>query len=100
MKMPKELENTDDEKDTEDNNSESISNKNSLLNEEKKEKFGKPVVIKADAYKTIILYASRYANQAIKPEDWKEIYGVLIGTTTNDLVIVDINAISTVVWTS
>ncbi len=52
-------------------------------------RLGKPVVVKADAYKTIILYASRYANQAIKPEDWKEIYGVLIGSTTKELVIVE-----------
>ncbi|KKK87414.1 hypothetical protein LCGC14_2753510, partial [marine sediment metagenome] len=52
-------------------------------------RIGKPVVVKADAYKTIILYASRYANQAIKPEEWKEIYGVLIGSTTEELVIVE-----------
>ncbi len=57
--------------------------------EEKQEiKIGKTVVIKAEAYKTIILYASRYANRSIPPENWKEIYGVLIGYTDDDLVYV------------
>lgn len=49
----------------------------------------KPVIIKAEAYKTIILYASRYANQAIPPEDWKEIYGILTGYSDNDFVYVE-----------
>ncbi|MFW9783957.1 MAG: hypothetical protein ACFFFB_16850, partial [Candidatus Heimdallarchaeota archaeon] len=56
--------------------------------EEREKKIGKPVVIKAEAYKTIILYASRYANRSIPPENWKEIYGVLIGYSDNDLVYV------------
>ncbi|MHA2269538.1 MAG: hypothetical protein ACXAB8_17205 [Promethearchaeota archaeon] len=57
--------------------------------EEKQEiKIEKPVVIKAEAYKTIILYASRYANRSIPPENWKEIYGVLIGYSDDDLVYV------------
>lgn len=50
---------------------------------------GKPIVIKADAYKTIILYASRYANQLIPSHEWKEIYGVLIGWSDNDFVYVE-----------
>ncbi len=58
------------------------------LEEIQDKKIGKPVVIKAEAYKTIILYASRYANRSIPPENWKEIYGVLIGYTDNDLVYV------------
>ncbi|MFX1413595.1 MAG: hypothetical protein ACFFA2_07105, partial [Promethearchaeota archaeon] len=49
----------------------------------------KPVIIKAEAYKTIILYASRYANQAIPPKDWKEIYGILTGYSDNDFVYVE-----------
>ncbi|MFW9969764.1 MAG: hypothetical protein ACFFDF_06155 [Candidatus Odinarchaeota archaeon] len=52
------------------------------------QKIRKPVIIKAEAYKTIILYASRYANRSISPEDWKEIYGVLIGYTDEDFVYV------------
>ena len=50
------------------------------------EKICKPVVISAEAYKTIILYASRYSNRSIPPEDWKEIYGVLIGFSDHDFV--------------
>ncbi|MFX1324278.1 MAG: hypothetical protein ACFE8N_04930 [Promethearchaeota archaeon] len=56
--------------------------------EEQEKKIGKPVLIKAEAYKTIILYASRYANRSIPPENWKEIYGVLIGYSDDDLVYV------------
>jgi len=84
MKMSKEIDNKNNEKES----NESDSN-NSNSGDLPKEKIGKPVVIKADAYKTIILYASRYANQAIKPEDWKEIYGVLIGSATDELVLVE-----------
>jgi proteasome lid subunit RPN8/RPN11 len=48
----------------------------------------KPVVIDAEAYKKIILYASRYANQSIPSEDWKEIYGILTGNANDDFVFV------------
>jgi len=59
------------------------------LNQTPEIKVGKPVILKAEAYKTIILYASRYANQSIPPEDWKEIYGLLIGTRDDDFVYVE-----------
>jgi len=52
-------------------------------------KIGKPVVLKAEAYKTIILYASRYANQALPSEDWKEIYGLLIGYYDDEILYVE-----------
>ena len=63
-------------------------------NEQKGEENGskrqdKAIVIKADAYKNIILYASRYANKSIPPEEWEEIYGILIGYTKDDLVFVE-----------
>ncbi|MFX1279419.1 MAG: hypothetical protein ACFFA3_08380 [Promethearchaeota archaeon] len=54
--------------------------------EEQKRMPGKPVILSAKAYKTIILYASRYSNRSIPPENWKEIYGVLIGFTDDDFV--------------
>ena len=54
--------------------------------EKDNEKIGKPVIISAEAYKTIILYASRYSNRSIPPENWKEIYGVLIGFSDDDFV--------------
>jgi proteasome lid subunit RPN8/RPN11 len=52
-------------------------------------KHGKPVIVKAEAYKTIILYVSRFANNAIPPPNWKEIYGILIGTADDDFVYVE-----------
>ncbi len=60
-------------------------------NKEKEQiqKISKPVVIRADAYKTIILYASRYANKSVPPEEWKEIYGILIGKSDEELVYVE-----------
>jgi len=54
-----------------------------------KENQGKSVVIKAEAYKTIILYANRYSNNTIRPENWKEIYGLLIGNTDDNFVYVE-----------
>ncbi len=49
----------------------------------------KPVIISAEAYKNIILYASRYANRYIPPKDWKEIYGLLIGYRDDDFLYVE-----------
>jgi len=65
------------------------SRKKEIEEEKQSEKISKPVVIRADAYKTIILYASRYANKSIPPEEWKEIYGILIGKTDRDLVYIE-----------
>lgn len=49
----------------------------------------KPVIISAETYKTVILFASRYANQSIPPEQWKEIYGILTGYSDEDFVHVE-----------
>ena len=62
---------------------------NKKLEEKQEVKLGKPVVIRAEAYKTIILYASRYANRSIPPENWKEIYGILIGYADDELVYIE-----------
>jgi proteasome lid subunit RPN8/RPN11 len=59
------------------------------IDEEKEEKIGKPVIIKAEAYKTIILYSSRYANKFIPAKDWREIYGILIGYADDDFVYIE-----------
>ena len=37
------------------------------------------VFINADALKSILLYAKRYANESIQEYDWKEVYGFLVG---------------------
>lgn len=60
-----------------------MENNNESVKAEDKEK---PVIIKAEAYKTIILYANRFANNAIPSSEWKEIYGVLIGYDDDDFV--------------
>ena len=52
-------------------------------------KSSKPVIIRAEVYKTIILYASRYANNAVPKKDWKEIYGVLFGYSDDDFIYVE-----------
>ncbi len=39
----------------------------------------KTVIIQASAYKSVVLYASRYANPSIPQPEWKEIYGIMIG---------------------
>ncbi|MFW9818873.1 MAG: hypothetical protein ACFFE5_04625 [Candidatus Thorarchaeota archaeon] len=63
---------------------------NTDIKEEKHDdKVSKPVIIRADAYKTIILYASRYANKSIPSEEWKEIYGILIGKADKEIVYVE-----------
>ncbi len=59
------------------------------IEEIKEEKISKSIIIKAEAYKTIILYVSRYANNAIPPKDWKEIYGILIGYSDDNFVYVE-----------
>ncbi|MHA1727580.1 MAG: hypothetical protein ACTSWY_02475 [Promethearchaeota archaeon] len=49
----------------------------------------KTIIVNAEAYKTIILYATRYANALIPRENWKEVYGVLIGYMTDDVIVVE-----------
>jgi len=64
-------------------------NKEHVKEHIKAKETGKPVILRAEAYKTIILYASRYANQAIPSTDWKEIYGLLIGNYDDDFLYVE-----------
>ncbi|MBN2150349.1 MAG: hypothetical protein JW839_02770 [Candidatus Lokiarchaeota archaeon] len=47
------------------------------------------VLISAEALKSILLYAKRYANENIPEYDWKEVYGFLIGRVVKDDVHVD-----------
>ncbi|MHA1457036.1 MAG: hypothetical protein ACTSR5_13815, partial [Promethearchaeota archaeon] len=78
-----------DNKKKESEKSEPESNKEQVKEHIEVEKAGKPVILKAEAYKTIILYASRYANQAIPSSDWKEIYGILIGYSDDQFVYIE-----------
>ncbi|MFW9899417.1 MAG: hypothetical protein ACFFDO_09195 [Candidatus Thorarchaeota archaeon] len=63
--------------------------KEEVKEEQEKKKDEKPIIIKAEAYKTIILYASRFANKSIPSEQWKEIYGILIGYSDDDFVYIE-----------
>ncbi|GAG62318.1 unnamed protein product, partial [marine sediment metagenome] len=58
-----------DDKKKENEQIEPESNKEQVKEHIEVEKTGKPVILRAEAYKTIILYASRFANQAIPSSD-------------------------------
>jgi len=73
----------------EENEQQSQHTESPLKEENKEQKTGKSVILSAEAYKTIILYSSRYANKVVPPKDWKEIYGILIGYADDDFVYVE-----------
>ena len=56
-----------------------------------------PVILKSKAYERIIGYAIRYANDDMNEKDWREVYGILIGTIGNDKKLVIKDAIPMVV---
>ncbi|MDX1797877.1 MAG: hypothetical protein R3255_04445 [Candidatus Lokiarchaeia archaeon] len=87
--MSEDFKQKDNDEDSKKQNLEADSQKEEIEGEQQIEKINKPVIIRADAYKTIILYASRYANKSIPSEDWKEIYGILIGKADDDFVYVE-----------
>ncbi|NVM01968.1 MAG: hypothetical protein HWN67_06510 [Candidatus Helarchaeota archaeon] len=47
------------------------------------------VLIKAKAYKDIVLHASRFCNSKIPRNKWKEVYGFLVGTLQNENVVIN-----------
>lgn len=47
------------------------------------------VYLDADAFKSIILFAKRYASENIPEHEWKEVYGFLVGRVQGDDVRVD-----------
>ena len=53
------------------------------------ERSEKPIIITAEAYKTIILYANRFANAGIPKSQWKEVYGILIGYSDDNCIYVE-----------
>jgi len=67
---------------------------------EKKKKiapFNTPAVLTLKAYKRIVGYAHRYANQNLNTSRWREVYGILIGSIENDNKIIIKDAIPMVV---
>jgi len=87
--MTEESNNNNNDKKKESEQNEQEFNKEQVREHIEVEKAGKPVILRAEAYKTIILYASRYANQAIPSSDWKEIYGILIGYSDDQFVYIE-----------
>ncbi len=47
------------------------------------------VLLKSKAYKDILLHSSRYCNPNIPRNQWKEVYGFLVGTIKDEDVIVE-----------
>ncbi|MFW9952766.1 MAG: hypothetical protein ACFFKA_21810 [Candidatus Thorarchaeota archaeon] len=87
--MIEEPEKRDEDHKEDDKEQNSSKQENKMLPEEIEPITSKAVVINAETYKTVILYASRYANNSIPRKDWKEIYGLLIGYSDEDFVHVE-----------
>ncbi len=64
---------------------------NFLKDIEKKESFkqdGKNFVLFWKAYKRIVGYGIRYASDKIKRKNWREVYGILVGSSENNFVLI------------
>ena len=59
--------------------------------------FNTPAVLTLKAYKRIVGYAHRYANQNLNTSKWREVYGILIGAIENENKIIIKDAIPMVV---
>ncbi len=55
--------------------------------------FKTPAKLTFNAYKRIISYALRYASDLISEKNWKEVYGILIGTVENNKKVIIKDAI-------
>lgn len=51
------------------------------------------VRLSSKAYERIVGYAIRYANNKLKKEDWREVYGILIGEVEDKKLVIVKNAI-------
>jgi len=63
----------------------------------KKDPFYTPVLLTLKAYKRIVGYAIRYANNNLKPEKWREVYGILIGSIEDNSKLIVKDAIPMIV---
>ena len=52
-----------------------------------------PVFLTLKAYERIVGYAIRYANNSMNPGNWREVYGILIGTVENNEKVIVKDAI-------
>ncbi|MFX1596909.1 MAG: hypothetical protein ACFFBK_12700, partial [Promethearchaeota archaeon] len=56
-----------------------------------------PVLLKLNAYRRMVGYAMRYANNKISAKDWREVYGILIGSIENNKEVIIKDAIPMIV---
>ncbi len=59
--------------------------------------FKTPVLLSLKAYKRIVGYATRYANDNLDSDKWREVYGILIGSIENNSEVIIKDAIPMVV---
>jgi len=67
--------------------------KNILENKRETNLIRSPVYLKYKAYDRIVGYATRYANEYINKKEWKEVFGILIGTVKEDYLVIVKDAI-------
>jgi proteasome lid subunit RPN8/RPN11 len=69
-----------------------------LTEEKKKSDYSDTsVILNWKAYRRIVGYSHRYANDEISSKDWKEVYGILIGSVIKDQKLIVKDAIPMVV---
>ncbi|MFX0027656.1 MAG: hypothetical protein ACFE8B_00480 [Candidatus Hermodarchaeota archaeon] len=68
-----------------------------MKEKKKKTPFSSAVLLTLKAYKRIVGYAIRYANHNLKPEKWREVYGILIGSIENNSKVIIKDAIPMIV---
>jgi len=59
--------------------------------------FSSVVVLTLKAYRRIVGYAIRYANQNLKPDKWREVYGILVGSIEKNSKLIVKDAIPMIV---
>ncbi len=59
--------------------------------------FKTPVLLTLKAYRRIVGYAIRYANNNLSPGKWREVYGILVGSIENNSEVIVKDAIPMVV---
>ncbi|MHA1193533.1 MAG: Mov34/MPN/PAD-1 family protein [Promethearchaeota archaeon] len=78
-------------------NSSEFLNVDKLIEKRDPRIFKTPVKLTFKAYKRIISYAIRYASDEISEKNWREVYGILIGSVDNDEKVIVKDAIPMVV---
>ena len=70
-----------------------VEDSKSLETEAKMDAAYTPVILSFKAYRRIVGYAIRYANDNLSRNKWREVYGILIGCIENDSLVIVKDAI-------